>query len=118
MGNNTGYRRLAKFAPGALLKGTTQSNPWQPKKTVHLVVLNVERVKSALNGKALYRYKVLEKESNNMQYLSPYFVERFEQIDLLNIGNLRILLDDAVNGFDATPPAPPPNPTITPPRRV
>ncbi len=116
MGSNSrkciGYRRKAKFAPGALLRGTTQDNPWKPKRIVHLIVLNVEKVKSAADGSTLFRYKVLEKESNNIQYLAPMFVERFEQIDLLNIGNLRILLDDAPSDGPDEARAPSPNPPL------
>lgn len=96
MGNN-GFRRLAKYGPGALLR--------TEKVGEELVVLDV--CKSPVKHKYIieYYYKVYSKAKKQIQYIQPYYIEQMIQIDLLNAGNLRTLLDDADNGFDATPPA-------------
>lgn len=123
MANNTGYRRKAKFAPGAVLEsvqliGYIATNGKPVRELVQYIVLDVQKVRSAYNQKTTHwNYKVYNKNKKEIQYIAPLFLEKdSKQIDLVNVGNLRVLLDDAVNGFDATPPAPPPNPTVTLPK--
>jgi hypothetical protein len=108
MGNRTGFRRKAKYAPGALLA--------TDKVGEEVVVLDV--CKSPVKHKNLieYYYKVYSKAKKTIQYIQPFYIENMVQVDLLNAGNLRTLLDDAANGFDATHPAPPPNPTVSLPK--
>lgn len=121
MGNNTGYRRKAKYAPGAVLQsvqlvGYLPTNGKPVRELVEYVVLDI--CKAPIKHKNLieYYYKVYSKNNKTIQYIQPRIIEEMKQVDLVNLGNLRVLLDDAVNGFDATPPAPPPNPTVTLPK--
>lgn len=105
MGNSrecAGYKRKAKFGPGAELTGITNG------KHTHYVVLDVSRQGLVKTDKDIiaYYYKVYDKLEKRILFIQPYYIERLNQINLLNIGNLRTLLDDADNGFDATPPAP------------
>lgn len=118
MANNAGYRRKAKFAPGAVLESVqlVAINGLPVKELTRYVVLDV--CKAPIKHKNLieYYYKVYSKNNKTIQFIQPRIIEEMKQVDLVNVGNLRVLLDDAVNGFDATPPAPPPNPTLTLPK--
>jgi hypothetical protein len=104
MGNNVGFKRRAKYGPGALLA--------TDKVGEEVIVLDVCTPPVKYKNLIEYYYKVYSKPDKTIQYIKPYIIEKMKQVDLVNIGNLRILLDDAVNGFDATHPAPLPNPTV------
>jgi hypothetical protein len=102
-GRNAGHKRKAKFGPGAEIEGVVNG------KWSNYVVLDVSKSGLLKMSDVIpYYYKVYDKESKNIQFIQPYFVERLEQIGLLNIGNLRTLLDDApFDGPDGSPSAKP-----------
>ena len=115
MGNSAGYRRKAKYAPGAVLESVQLAaiNGLPVKELMQYVVLDVCKAPIKYKNLIEYYYKVYSKNNKTIQYIQPRIIEKMKQVDLVNVGNLRVLLDDAVNGFDATPPAPLPNPTVT-----
>lgn len=120
MGNNTGYRRKAKFAPGTVLEAVkvTAIKGKPVRELLEYVVLDICKPPIIYKNLFSYFYKVYSKNNKTIQYIQPRIVEKMKQVDLVNVGNIRVLLDDAVNGFDATPPAPPPNPPLLPSQRV
>lgn len=115
MGNNTGYRRKAKFAPGAVLEAVTLTaiKGKLVRELLEYVVLDICKPPTMYKNLFQYFYKVYSKDNKTIQYIQPRIIEKMKQVNLVNVGNLRVLLDDAVNGLDATPPAPLPNPLST-----
>lgn len=99
MGNKSlGFKRKAKFGPGAVLKRRNSVGLDffdVNMEEITLIVLDVEKPTGILYPTSGYSYKVFNKNNNSIQYLASYYVEGFKQVDLLNVGNLRILLDDA-----------------------
>lgn len=91
-----GFRRLAKFGPGSVVQinNLKSLNYFITEELVDIIILEVhKRV-----------YKVYNKATKQIQYLSASYVEEHKQTDLLNLGTVRTLLDDAEVGLDASPP--------------
>ena len=73
-----GFRRLAKFGPGAELLDEFN----------HFIVMDVTKTPVG------YGYKVLNLDSKEFNYMSPHKIEKMSFLGLVNVGNLRLLHGD------------------------